>query len=124
MYSVLNQCEQACQRLLSGSDHIFDNLILITKKNFLFLAFLDVRDCNVIILDWSEISNYVNYLDVVKMVPHVARYLADFINFLHTKAGLQTSNLKIIGHSLGAQIAGLSAWEVGKSSRVAEVVGE
>ncbi|XP_003403021.1 phospholipase A1 [Bombus terrestris] len=86
-------------------------------------AFLDVRDCNVIILDWSEISNYVNYLDVVKMVPHVARYLADFINFLHTKAGLQTSNLKIIGHSLGAQIAGLSAWEVGKSSRVAEVVG-
>ncbi|XP_043591014.1 phospholipase A1-like [Bombus pyrosoma] len=85
-------------------------------------AFFDVRDCNVIIIDWSEISNYINYSEVVKLVPHICRYIASFINFLRTKAGLQTTNLKIIGHSLGAQIAGLSAREVGKSSRVGEVI--
>ncbi|XP_068968362.1 phospholipase A1-like [Bombus flavifrons] len=85
-------------------------------------AFLEVRDCNVIILDWSEISDYINYYEVIKFVPHIARYLASFINFMRIEAGLRTTNLKIIGHSLGAQIAGLSAREVGKSSRVAEVI--
>ncbi|XP_071858017.1 phospholipase A1-like isoform X2 [Bombus fervidus] len=85
-------------------------------------AFLEVRDCNIIIFDWSEISNFINYYEVVGTVPHVAKYLADFMNFMRTEAGLQTTNLKVIGHSLGAQIAGLSAREVGKSSRVAEVI--
>ncbi|XP_033351854.1 pancreatic lipase-related protein 2-like [Bombus vosnesenskii] len=85
-------------------------------------GFLKVRDCNVIILDWSEIADKLIYSVVAEIVPHVAQRTASFINFMRTKAGLRTSNLKIVGHSFGAQIAGLSAREVGKSSRVAEVI--
>ncbi|XP_071858016.1 pancreatic lipase-related protein 2-like isoform X1 [Bombus fervidus] len=85
-------------------------------------GFLKVRDCNVIILDWSEIAYNLVYSVVADIVPYVAQRTASFINFMRVEAGLQTSNLKIVGHSFGAQIAGLSAREVGKSSRVAEVV--
>ncbi|XP_012239344.1 LOW QUALITY PROTEIN: pancreatic triacylglycerol lipase-like [Bombus impatiens] len=85
-------------------------------------GFLKVRDCNVIILDWSEIADKLIYSVVAEIVPHVAQRTASFINFMRTEAGLRTSNLKIVGHSFGAQIAGLSAREVGKSSRVAEVI--
>ncbi|XP_043591015.1 pancreatic triacylglycerol lipase-like [Bombus pyrosoma] len=85
-------------------------------------GFLKVRDCNVIILDWSVISDDLVYSVVAEIVPYVAERTASFINFMRIEAGLQTSNLKIVGHSFGAQIAGLSAREVGKSSRVAEVI--
>ncbi|XP_060820070.1 pancreatic lipase-related protein 2-like [Bombus pascuorum] len=85
-------------------------------------GFLKVRDCNVIILDWSEIACDLVYSVVADIVPYVAQRAASFINFMRIEAGLQTSNLKIVGHSFGAQIAGLSAREVGKSSRVAEVI--
>lgn len=90
----------------------------------LFLAFLKVRDCNVIVVDWSQIADHKDYIAVAKNVPRVASRVASFINFLRTSAGLHTSNLKIIGHSLGAHVAGLSAREVGKLSRVAEVIGK
>lgn len=90
----------------------------------LFLAFLKVRDCNVIVVDWSQIADHKDYIAVAKNVPRVASRVASFINFLRTSAGLRTSNMKIIGHSLGAHVAGLSAREVGKLSRVAEVIGK
>lgn len=85
-------------------------------------AFLKVRDCNVIVVDWSKIADHKDYIAVAKNVPRVASHVASFVNFMRTSAGLRTSNLKIIGHSLGAHVAGLCAREVGKLSRVAEVV--
>ncbi|XP_043591013.1 pancreatic triacylglycerol lipase-like [Bombus pyrosoma] len=85
-------------------------------------AIVKVRDWNIIVVDWSKISSNLIYSIVAKSVPYVALRVASFVNFLQTEAGLQTSNLRIIGHSFGAQIAGLSAQEIGKSSRVAEIV--
>lgn len=75
-------------------------------------------------MDWSTIADNMIYSQVAKSVPTVANRVAAFVNFLRAHAGLQTSKLKIIGHSLGAHIAGLSAREVSKVSRVPEVIGE
>ncbi|XP_033307454.1 pancreatic triacylglycerol lipase-like [Bombus bifarius] len=85
-------------------------------------AIIKVKNWNVIVVDWGKISANLLYPIVAKDVPHVALHVASFVNFMRTEAGLQTSNLRIIGHSFGAQIAGLSAQEIGKSSRVAEIV--
>ncbi|XP_017762938.1 PREDICTED: phospholipase A1-like [Eufriesea mexicana] len=85
-------------------------------------AYLKISNSNVIIVDWSTIANNIIYSQVAKSVPTVANHVAAFVNFLRAHAGLQTSKLKIIGHSLGAHIAGLSAREVSKSSRVPEVI--
>ncbi|XP_076752824.1 pancreatic triacylglycerol lipase [Xylocopa sonorina] len=86
-------------------------------------AFLNVSDCNVIIYDWSTISNNLVYPTVVKSVPHVARYVSNFVSFLRLEAGLNQSNLKMMGHSLGAHIMGLAAGNVKQYGLVDEVVG-
>ncbi|KAK1132249.1 hypothetical protein K0M31_016371 [Melipona bicolor] len=81
-------------------------------------AFIEVWNSNVIVVDWSKIADNVVYSSVAKSVPSVADHVAAFVNFLRSN-GLKTTNLKIVGHSLGAHIAGLSARKVGN---VAEVI--
>ncbi|CAK9808902.1 Pancreatic lipase-related protein 2 [Anthophora quadrimaculata] len=85
-------------------------------------AFLKAMDSNVIIVDWSVISDNMIYSIVAKSVPDVAAHVASFANFLRTNAGLNVSNAKFIGHSLGAHVASLSARIVSQSSLVAEVI--
>lgn len=63
-------------------------------------------DYNVIVCDWSVISSNVNYYSVVEMVEDLGRLLADFVGFLHLRTGLNYNDVYLIGHSLGAQIAG------------------
>ncbi|XP_017790226.1 PREDICTED: pancreatic lipase-related protein 2-like [Habropoda laboriosa] len=82
-------------------------------------AFLKALDCNVVVIDWSSIAHNIAYSVVAKSVPDVAAHVASFVNFLRSKAGLNPSNTKLIGHSLGAHVASLSARLV---SNVAEVI--
>ncbi|XP_039952300.1 phospholipase A1 [Bactrocera tryoni] len=63
-------------------------------------------DYNIIVCDWSIISSNVNYYSVVEMVEDLGRLLADFVGFLHLRTGLNYNDVYLIGHSLGAQIAG------------------
>ncbi|XP_020713195.1 inactive pancreatic lipase-related protein 1 [Ceratitis capitata] len=63
-------------------------------------------DFNVIVCDWSVIASNVNYYSVVDMVEDLGRLLVDFTNFLHLRTGLNYNDVYLIGHSLGAQIAG------------------
>lgn len=63
-------------------------------------------DYNIIVCDWSVISSNVNYYSVVEMVEDLGRLLADFVGFLHLRTGLNYNDVYLIGHSLGAQIAG------------------
>ncbi|XP_017891597.1 pancreatic lipase-related protein 2 [Ceratina calcarata] len=86
-------------------------------------AFFQVMDINVIVVDWGKIARDLVYSTVVFDVPYVAKHVAAFIDFLRTNANLRYSNLKIIGHSLGAHVAGLAAKYVSSNGLVAELVG-
>ncbi|XP_078038591.1 pancreatic lipase-related protein 2 isoform X1 [Augochlora pura] len=85
-------------------------------------AFLQVLDSNVIVVNWEQIANNVNYAQVAKSVPAVADHVASFVNSLRQRSGLKTSALKMVGHSLGAHVVSLAAKTVSKSSLVAEVI--
>ncbi|XP_076685802.1 pancreatic lipase-related protein 2-like isoform X1 [Andrena cerasifolii] len=85
-------------------------------------AYLKISDCNVIVIDWSAIAKNIIYSQVAKSVPTVAEHVASFVNFLRLKANLKPTNMKIIGHSLGAHVASLAAQIVSRSSLVAEVI--
>ncbi|CAG2066036.1 unnamed protein product, partial [Timema podura] len=62
---------------------------------------------NVIMMDWSTgASNLVYEVCRERVVPS-GEYLATLINFLVSK-GMNTANLHIAGHSLGAHIAGVA----------------
>ncbi|XP_046809017.1 probable phospholipase A1 magnifin [Lucilia cuprina] len=69
-------------------------------------------DFNVIVVDWSVISSNVNYFGVVDLIEDLGFLLADFVRFLHMKANLYFGDVYIIGHSLGAQIAGSAGKQV------------
>lgn len=62
-------------------------------------------DCNVCIVDWSSLASG-GYIDVVKN--RLPRVVDDIVNELeiYMERGMNISEVSIVGHSLGAHIAG------------------
>ncbi|XP_048506960.1 phospholipase A1 VesT1.02-like [Athalia rosae] len=71
-------------------------------------AYLSKGDYNVIVVDWSSIAGSF-YISAAPSVPGVANGVALMINFLSANAGLNLETTKLIGHSLGAHVAGIAA---------------
>lgn len=61
----------------------------------------------VILVDWVEVSNYWDYLDVAeKYAPKVARHLKNEVERLYNFHEISTSDMEMVGHSLEAHIMG------------------
>ncbi|KMQ84535.1 pancreatic triacylglycerol lipase, partial [Lasius niger] len=70
-------------------------------------AYVKNEDCNVIVVDWSKIS-YKPYIWASKRVGIIGQFVSTMIDFLE-KQGMDLSKTILIGHSLGAHVAGLAA---------------
>ncbi|XP_037707378.1 phospholipase A1 [Drosophila subpulchrella] len=68
-------------------------------------AFLSHGDYNVIIVDWAR-ARSVDYATSVMAVAATGKKVAAMINFLKDNYGLNLGDLYVIGHSLGAHVAG------------------
>ncbi|CAL4157491.1 unnamed protein product, partial [Meganyctiphanes norvegica] len=102
--------------LLHGfNDHGKVGWIINTKTELLRLY-----RCNVISIDWSVLVKAPWYIQGVNNIHKVARITGGMIDWLHLSLNVSSSQVHIIGHSLGAHAAGLSARAVttGKVSRV------
>ncbi|XP_031848673.2 lipase member H isoform X1 [Nomia melanderi] len=77
---------------------IFDNVLVVVK------GFLDRGDVNVIALDWSEVTMNINYIYVSEQVVVIGKAVAGALEKLSNVIDLQ--KLHVVGHSLGAHIAG------------------
>lgn len=67
-------------------------------------------NCPVLLVDWSVYSDNVNYGEAYCFVPKVANYLANYLaNCLNANA-FDVNGQHFIGHSLGAQLAGIIAY--------------
>lgn len=69
-------------------------------------AYLKRGDYNVIIVDWSASATNVNYFAVVKMIEGFGAQVARFTQHLQHTVNANYDDMYLIGHSLGAQIAG------------------
>ncbi|EDW03519.1 phospholipase A1 [Drosophila grimshawi] len=69
-------------------------------------AYLKHGDYNVIVTDWSASSANINYFFVVKLIDEFGAQLAQFTRELNRNFGASYDDMYVIGHSLGAQIAG------------------
>ncbi|KAM8717665.1 hypothetical protein ACLKA7_004373 [Drosophila subpalustris] len=69
-------------------------------------AYLKRGDYNVIVVDWSASSANINYFSVVKLIEEFGAQLAQFTRQLNRRFGASFDDMYLIGHSLGAQIAG------------------
>lgn len=59
-------------------------------------------------MNWQKGSDIVNYLVARRRVRDVARHVAAFIDFMSEIAGMRMNFLTVVGHSLGAHVAGIS----------------
>nr|XP_014096677.2 phospholipase A1 [Bactrocera oleae] len=66
------------------------------------------NNTNVIIVDWGYISMNPNYVYAAKSVGPVGEIVAKFINFLCRNYPAVCYKIKVIGHSLGAHVAGFA----------------
>ncbi|XP_058058545.1 pancreatic lipase-related protein 3-like [Anopheles bellator] len=71
-------------------------------------ALLYANDVNIITIDWSNAGGLLDYVLLRLRLDQVARSMAEFIDFLDNSTELELSELSLIGHSLGAHLAGLS----------------
>ncbi|XP_014247554.1 pancreatic triacylglycerol lipase-like [Cimex lectularius] len=70
-------------------------------------AYLRAHDYNVIAVDWSAYS-YNPYLIARFSINAIGPYVAKMIDFLIEDIGTDYTNVHVLGHSLGAHIAGLA----------------
>lgn len=56
-------------------------------------------------MDWSPIAGK-NYFSAKNAVVRVGEYIAEFVRKVKHEFGLKIKNVKFVGHSLGAHIAG------------------
>ncbi|XP_053660985.1 phospholipase A1 VesT1.02-like [Anopheles marshallii] len=69
-------------------------------------------DYNVIVVDWDSCSMQWNYVRAVGCVPVVGQSLGQLLDELQQHMGLVMENVYIIGHSLGAHIAGIAGKQI------------
>lgn len=82
------------------------NFFRLTQQ--LNIALLWREDCNVISVDWEAGSLTAGYYVIQARVPEVGEDISKLINFLLSQTPLRSKDFHIIGHSLGAHIAGFA----------------
>uniref|UniRef100_T1GNU5 Lipase domain-containing protein n=1 Tax=Megaselia scalaris TaxID=36166 RepID=T1GNU5_MEGSC len=89
-------------------------------------AYLDPNykdeDYNVFTVDWSNYADNPNYAEARYDAPKAAKDIAEFIDLMHEKLGLEFETLTLIGHSLGGQVAGIVGKNV-KNGKVNTIYG-
>lgn len=83
------------------------------------LAYLATQDVNVVAVDWSAVADQL-YVRARSAVVPVGKFLALVLDWLVLEAGLSVDKVHIVGHSLGAHIAGTAGeyLTVGVLSRI------
>lgn len=73
-------------------------------------AYLLKQDVNVITVDWSYIANSIFYHWVANQTKTIGVELASFLNALSARYKVSGNQVHLIGHSLGAHIMGIAAF--------------
>lgn len=72
-------------------------------------AYFILRNYNVnyIAVNWRDGADTINYSGARRRVNVVGPYVAQFINFLVERGNMNLKDVTVIGHSLGAHVAGI-----------------
>lgn len=101
------------------------NFLICCKKFsivvcFLFLAYLNLGDYNIIVVDWSKVAKIIWYPWAASHVESVGKYVAEFVDFMQ-KEGMDLKKTTMVGFSLGAHVVGVAGHHT--SGAVNNIVG-
>ncbi|XP_014275631.1 pancreatic triacylglycerol lipase isoform X2 [Halyomorpha halys] len=84
---------------------------------------LEKLDINVIAVDWSLLGSYnLLYSVAKKNIPKVAATFAKLLDNLNHQYGVRLEDIHVLGHSLGAHIAGVAGRMV-KTGKIGRITG-
>ncbi|XP_065094633.1 phospholipase A1-like [Ochlerotatus camptorhynchus] len=78
-------------------------------------TYLSGWDYNVIVVDWSSCAGRMNYIAAAACVKTVGEIVGRMLWQLRTSKRLLLDDVYVIGHSLGAHVAGVSGKTVGRA---------
>ncbi|XP_065205840.1 pancreatic lipase-related protein 2-like [Planococcus citri] len=99
-------------------DNVKESYMVPTLKD----AFLSRGDFNIIAVDWSNLASKPWYNKAVENTHPVAKHVAAFIDHMSTSTDTKAKNVHLVGFSLGAHVAGMTASNV-KSGRIRHITG-
>jgi pancreatic triacylglycerol lipase len=85
-------------------------------------AYMSRGGFNYIAMDWTAGSNTLNFITARNRVGITGATLARFVEFLNSAGGMNFNSLSIIGHSLGAHVAGMCGKNV-QNGRIQTIIG-
>lgn len=83
-------------------------------------AYLDVKDVNLFVVDWSSVSKK-EYVMARYQIIELGRVLGNMISVLAKNQLLNLNRTTIVGHSLGAHLAGITGKAL--QGRVGQIIG-
>lgn len=87
------------------SDETHPDIVGVREEYF------DHMNVNVIMVNWPYLAS-LGYIDSVGATETVGGIIAELIDYMVTNMGVCTDRIHIIGHSLGAQVAGFAGQAV------------
>ncbi|XP_018323783.1 lipase member H-like [Agrilus planipennis] len=100
--------------------HGWQNSHFSSVNRLIRSAYVDVVDVNVFVVDWSPISHTL-YTNAFANVPRIGQHLGQFIEDMQAHFGLGADKFTIVGHSLGAHVAGCTG--AAANSDIGVIVG-
>ena len=85
-----------------------------------FTAYMESGDYNVIGMDSSSLCEF-EYLSAVGGARRAGKILAEFLNWL-SGTGVALNELHLVGHSLGAHVAGIAGHQI-KTGLIGRITG-
>lgn len=101
--------------------HGFASNVIAEIVKIITNAYLKTGDYNVIGMDWSVLCN-MEYISAMRGVKLAGEALATFINWLNSM-GVPMNNIHIVGHSLGAHVAGVAGDKL-NNKQVGRITGK
>jgi hypothetical protein len=86
-------------------------------------AFLDREDINVVIIDWGNLAQILNYAQAASNTRTVGAFTSLVIRNLLTRAGTASSRMWCNGHSLGSHVCGHTGMKMPANQRLGRVTG-
>lgn len=85
-------------------------------------AYMREGDYNIIGVDWSKLCAN-DYLNAMRGAYETAEHLGSLLNWMARRCGVRLQDIHIIGHSLGAHVAGLTADRISGNGKISRITG-
>lgn len=126
---IIKETDKSIEKSNFNAEHPTRFVIHGWFQSYLFPMNIEIRDAwlsrgdyNIIVVDWPR-ARSLEYISSVLAVPGAGAKVAKMIDYLVKKHNISLDTLHIIGHSLGAHVAGYTGKSIKTNGQVHTIIG-